>query len=121
MGIVVKRIGGPALVPGGLDPFRFSQLGSLSSVLRKAGFGKVEEETKSLPWTWPGTAEEVWEQGQAVATPFLPLLQRIPEAKRDEINREVITAIQQYADGDSIKFGALVVVASGTKTEAIRS
>jgi len=115
MGIVVKRIGGPALVPGGLDPFRFSQPGSLSSVLRKAGFGKVEEETKSLPWTWPGTAEEVWEQGQAVATPFLPLLQRVPDAKRDEINGEVITAIQHYADGDSIKFGALVVIASGTK------
>jgi SAM-dependent methyltransferase len=115
MGVVVKHVGGPALVPGGPDPFRFAQPGSLSSVLRKAGFGNVEEETNSLPWTWPGTAEEVWEQAQAVATPFLPLLQRVPISKRDEIDRDVITAIQQYAEGDSIKFGAVVVLVSGTR------
>jgi len=120
MGIVVKHVGGPTLVPGGPDPFRFAQPGSLSSVLRKAGFNEVEEETKSLPWTWPGTAEEVWEQAQAVATPFLPLLQRIPRSKRDEIDREVIAAIQQYADADSIKFGAAVVLVSGTKAKEVR-
>jgi len=115
MGIVAKHIGGPTLVPGGPDPFKFAQPGSLSSVLRKAGFAHIEEETKSLPWTWPGTAEEVWEQAQAVATPFLPLLQRIPASRRNEIHREVIDAIQQYADGDSIKFGAVIVLVSGTK------
>ena len=115
MGIVAKHVGGPTLVPGGPDPFRFAQPGSLSSVLRKAGFTHIEEETKSLPWTWPGTAAEVWEQAQAVAAPFLPLLQRIPAFKRNEIDREVIDAIQQYADGESIKFGAVIVLVSGTK------
>jgi SAM-dependent methyltransferase len=115
IGVVLKHVGGPAIVPGGPDPFKFAEPGSLSSMLRKAGFGNVEEETKTLPWTWPGTAEEVWEQAQAVATPFLPLLQRIREEKRDEINHEVITAIQQHADGNSIRFGAVVVLASGTK------
>jgi hypothetical protein len=82
--------------------------------MRKAGFGDVKEETRTLPWTWPGTAEEVWEQAQAVATPFLPLLQRIPAGKKDVIDQNAITAIQQHADGDSIKFGATVVLASGT-------
>ena len=115
MGIVAKHVGGPTLVPGGPDPFKFAQPGSLSSVLGKAGFAHIEEETTSLPWTWPGTAEEVWEQAQAVAAPFLPLLQRVPASKRNEIDREVITAIQQYADGESIKFGAVIVLVSGTK------
>ncbi len=115
MGTVVKHVGGPALVAGGPDPFRFAAPGSLSSVLEKAGFSNVVEETRTLPWTWPGTAEEVWEQARAVATPFLSLLQKVPEDKRNEINREVIAAIQQYADGNSIKFGAMVVLASGTK------
>ncbi len=86
MGIVAKHVGGPVLVPGGADPFKFGRPGSLSAELRKAGFANVEEETKSLPWTWPGTAEEVWEQAQAVATPFLPLLQRVPAERRDEID-----------------------------------
>jgi SAM-dependent methyltransferase len=115
IGVVVKRVGGPAIVPGGPDPFKFAQPGSLSSVLRTAGFSNAEEETKTLPWTWHGTAEEVWEQAQAVATPFLPLLQRVPAEKRDEIDREVITAIRQYVDGDSIKFGAVVMLASGMR------
>jgi len=114
MGVVVDHVGGPAIAPGGPDPFRFCNSGSLSSVMRKAGFGDVKEETRTVPWTWPGTAEEVWEQAQAVATPFLPLLQRIPAGKRDAIDQNAITAIQQHADGDSIKFGAMVVLASGT-------
>ena len=114
MGVVLDHVGGPAIEPGGPDPFRFCNPGSLSSVMRKAGFGNVKEETRTVPWTWPGTAEEVWEQAQAVATPFLPLLQRIPAGKKDAIDQNAITAIQQYADGDSIKFGAIVVLASGT-------
>lgn len=115
IGVVVKRVGGPALAPGGPDPFKFAQPGSLSSVLREAGFSPVEEETTTLPWTWPGTAEEVWEYMQSVSMPFLPLLQRIPAEKRDKINREVLATIQQYAEGDSIKFGAAVVLAAGVK------
>ena len=114
MGVVLDHVGGPAIEPGGPDPFRFCNPGSLSSVMRKAGFGDVKEETRTVPWTWPGTAEEVWEQAQAVATPFLPLLQRIPAGKKDAIDQNAITVIQQYADGDSIKFGAIVVLASGT-------
>jgi SAM-dependent methyltransferase len=114
MGVVLDHVGGPAIAPGGPDPFRFCNPGSLSSVMRKAGFGDVKEETRTVPWTWPGTAEEVWEQAQAVAAPFIPLLQRIPAGKRDAIDQNAISAIQQYADGDSIKFGAIVVLASGT-------
>ena len=115
MGIVGKHVAGPVLVPGGADPFKFGSPGSLSAELRAAGFADVEEKTTTLPWTWPGTAEEVWEQAQAVATPFLPLLQRVRAEQRHEIDRDVLSAIQQYADGDSIKFGAAVVLASGTK------
>ena len=115
IGVVLKHVGGPAISPDGPDPFKFSRPGSLSSLLRQSGFNHVEEETKTLPWTWPGTAEEVWQQAQAVSTPFLPLLQRVPPEKRDEVDREVITAIQQYADGDSIKFGAAVMLVSGVR------
>jgi len=115
MGIVGKHVAGPVLVPGGADPFKFGSPGSLSAELRAAGFADVEEKTTTLPWTWLGTAEEVWEQAQAVATPFLPLLQRVRAEQRHEIDRDVLSAIQQYADGDSIKFGAAVVLASGTK------
>lgn len=54
MGVVHRHVGGPLLQPDGPDPFRFAAPGSLSAVFRSAGFNSVEEETKTLPWTWPG-------------------------------------------------------------------
>jgi len=115
MGVVHAHVGGPILTPGGLDPFRFAEPGSLSRVLHEAGFAEVAEETRTLPWTWPGTPQEVWEQAQAVSTPFLPLLQRVPLEKWDEINRAVYAAIEKYVVGGKIEFGATVVLASAAR------
>jgi ubiquinone/menaquinone biosynthesis C-methylase UbiE len=114
MGVVAQRLGGLTLPPG-QDPFRFAQPGSLASVLHQSGLQEVEEQSRTLPWTWPGKPEEVWELMQAVATPFLPLLGRIREENRSEIDAEVLSAMGRYADGDSVKFGAVVVFASGTR------
>ncbi len=114
LGIAHKYAGGPRTDPD-QDPCRYGQPGSLSAALQQAGFERIEEQTKSLPWTWPGGAEEIWEQVRAVSTPFLPMVKRVPEVKRDEMNREVLQSVRKYSDGDSIKFGAVVVLAAGTK------
>jgi SAM-dependent methyltransferase len=113
MGIVHRQVGGP-LLAGGQNPFKYGPPGSLSAALRHAGF-EAEEETRNVPWTWPGTPEEVWQQAQAVATPFLPMLQRVPPEERERIDAEVLAAIRQYVEGDSVKFGAVVVFAAGAK------
>jgi SAM-dependent methyltransferase len=115
-GILLKHVGGRMLEPGGQDPFKFAQPGSLSGALRDAGFHPVEEDTKTLPWAWPGTVEEVWEYARSVSTPFRPLLERVPAHQWDKINADVHAAVMQYAHGDCVKFGVQVVLASGTKT-----
>jgi SAM-dependent methyltransferase len=115
MGVVHKYAGGERTAPG-QDPCRYGQPGSLSAAIREAGFQQIEEATKTVPWTWPGPAEEVWEQAQAMSTPFLPMIKRVPAEKWEELNREVLKSLGRYADGGSIKFGAVVVLASGTKT-----
>jgi SAM-dependent methyltransferase len=115
MGVVATHVGGPTLVAGGPNPFKFAHPGSLSSALRGAGFEGVKEETRTLPWTWPGTVEEVWEYARSVAAPFRPLLERVPTEKWDQINSEVHATIRPYAEGEYVKFGAVVVLASGTK------
>ncbi|MGA2643121.1 MAG: class I SAM-dependent methyltransferase [Candidatus Sulfotelmatobacter sp.] len=115
MGVVHRHVGGPLLLEGGPDPFRFARPGSLSAVLRSAGFRAVEEETKTLPWTWPGTSEEVWEQTRAVAVPFRPMLDRVPANVWPQVDKDVQAAIGQYVNGENIEFGASVVLASGTK------
>jgi hypothetical protein len=103
------------LAPEGPNPFRFSEPGSLSAVLRTAGFNAVEEQTKTLPWSWPGPVDEVWEQAQAVAVPFRPMLERVPAEKWPEIHAAVHEAVRKYSDGETIAFGASVVLASGKK------
>ncbi len=114
MAIVHAHVGGPLISPGGPDMFRFSKPGSLSAKLGLAGF-EAQEEIKTLPWTWPGGVEEVWEYVRSVSTPFRPLLERVPKDKWDAINAEVRAAIGKYVDGDSVKFGAVVVLAAGRK------
>jgi ubiquinone/menaquinone biosynthesis C-methylase UbiE len=115
MGVVHKHVGGALLQPGGPDPFRYARPESLSEALRGAGFRELHEETKTLPWTWPGTAEEVWEQAQAVSVPFRPMLDRVAAEMWPRIHEEVLAAIGQLVQGENILFGASVVLASGTK------
>jgi SAM-dependent methyltransferase len=115
MGVVHRCIGGPLLAPDGPNPFRFSEPGSLSAELRNAGFHQVQEETRTVPWTWPGPADEVWEQARAVAVPFRPLLDRVPADEWPKIHAEVRAAVERYSEGENIAFGATVVLASGQK------
>src|SRR5271168_1408815 len=108
MGVVHKRVSGPLLPPGGPNPFRFASSGSLSEVLRGSGFRDVHEQTKTVPWTWPGAPEEVWDQMQAVAVPFRPMLDRVPSNMWPQIHAEVHAAIAKCVVGENIEFGVSV-------------
>jgi ubiquinone/menaquinone biosynthesis C-methylase UbiE len=111
--VVHRHIGGTMLEPGGPNPFRFSVSGSLSQVLRSAGFQEVEESIRTVPWTWPGDAAEVLEYFRSCSTAFQPLLDRVPQEKWPAILAEAHSAIEHYRVGDEIRFGANVVLASG--------
>lgn len=111
--LVQRHIGGALLPAGGADPFRFSAAGLLSEVMRAAGFENVEETIRNLPWTWTGDAEEVFEYSRAVAAPFRPMLDRVPDEMWPAIRTEAKAAIERYRVGDEIRFGADVIFVSG--------
>ena len=115
IGVVHRHVGGPFLEPKGPDPFRFSRPGSLSEALSQSGFSSVHEEARTVPWTWPGPPEEAWEQQRAIATPFLPMFNRVPTDAWPNINEEVHAAIRHHEKNGAIEFGATVVLASGRK------
>ena len=115
IGTVLKHVGGPAIPPGGANPFRFADPGSLAKVLVNAGFAAVREETRELPWTWPGSVEDVWEYARSVSAPFRPLMERVPAERWEQINKEAHAAIGRYSDGKKVDFGAVLVLASGSK------
>ena len=115
IGIVHQHVGGPLTLPG-QSPFEYARPGSLSAALERAGFD-AQEQTRNIAWTWPGTAEEVWEQVQAVAAPFIPMFERVPRASWGSIHAEVLASVGRYVDGNRVKFGAVVVFAAGAKGE----
>jgi ubiquinone/menaquinone biosynthesis C-methylase UbiE len=113
MGLVHKHVGGEMVKSEAASPFRFAAAGSLSEVLQDAGFQAVEESIRNLPWTWFGEPEEVFEYACGCATPFRPMLERVPEAMWPSIRAEAVAAMEKYRVGDEIRFGANVVFASG--------
>ena len=115
IGVVHRHLGGPLVQSANQDPCRFGEPGSLSAVLRSAGFDEVKEETMTLPWTWPGPPEEIWEQVQASAVAFRPMLDRVPTEMWPRIHADVHAAIRKYFDGNRVLFGATVVFAAGIK------
>lgn len=101
--------------PGAARMFRLGNSGVLSTALCDAGFIDVEEAIRTIPWTWPGTAEEAWEYFQAVTAPFKPVLEAIPADRRAEVDAAVVRAIRKHETGGEIRFNAEFVFASATR------
>ncbi len=95
--------------------FAFGQPGLLAGHMRAAGFEGVTEDFCNVPWTWPGSPEEVWEYFQEVTVPFAPLLQSVPAERRSEVDAAVVKAISEFQEGAEIKFAAKVNITSAVK------
>ena len=115
IGSVLRMLSGSAMPASGRKMFALADEGKLTQALRQAGFSQVKEELVTVPWTWIGTPEEVWEYFQDVAVPFASFLQSIPAEHRPEIDAAVLKAINEYYDGTSIKFTATVNIAVAAK------
>jgi hypothetical protein len=115
MGVVHRHVGGPLLQPDGPNPFKYGEPGSLSEVFREAGFNALEEETRTLPWIWPGPVEGLWEYAQSISVPFRPLLQRVPAEKWPQVHAAVHDEVRRFFDGEKVVFGVSVVFVSGRK------
>jgi hypothetical protein len=90
-------------------PMRFSQPGSLSAELWTAGYDDVKEETRTFDLVWPGTAETLWRWW----TGMTRIDQQIPSDQLETFRHDLMASFNRYADGDSTRFSADVVIASG--------
>lgn len=115
IGAILRMLPEASVPESGRKMFALGNKGVLTQVLRQAGFSGVKEELVTVPWTWMGTPEEVWEYFQDVAVPFASFLQSIPAERRPEIDAAVLKEISQYYDGTSIKFTATVNIAVAVK------
>jgi ubiquinone/menaquinone biosynthesis C-methylase UbiE len=115
IGTILRMLPDVVTSESGRKMFALGDEGVLSQAMLQAGFSQVNEELVTVPWTWMGAPEEVWEYFQDVAVPFASLIQSIPVDRRDEIDAAVLKAISKYYDGTSIKFTATVNIAVAVK------
>lgn len=115
VGTLLRLLPGLSVPDSGRKMFAFGSPDTLPQLLRDAGFAAVEENFLTVPWTWPGQPEEVWQYFQEVTVPFAALLQSIPEAQREQTDAGVVRAIARYYDGKEIKFTATVNITSACK------
>lgn len=111
--VLWKYVQIPSLAPGAFDQFRFAPVGTLSAAFREAGLRQVQEEYRTIPWPWPGSAEQYWDfrrEGQVGR-----LIERVVSEQREKVIDEVIESIRQYYDGQQVNFTAVIVVASGVR------
>lgn len=94
---------------------KFGEPDVLAAQMRKAGFAKVNESLEYVSWTWPGTAEEVWEYFQDVAVPFQSTVQAVPADRRGEIDQAVLQAMKKYQVGNEVRFTAHVNITTAEK------
>jgi hypothetical protein len=92
--------------------FRFGEPGALTAALQQAEFRSIEETFRVVPWSWPGTPEEVWDYFQEVTVPFKPLFAAIAGEKRETVKAEVLREIGRFYDGTQVNFTATICLAS---------
>jgi len=112
IGTILKLFPGLQLPATGAAMFKFDQTGTLAQALKDAGFSHAHDEIREVEWTWPGSAEEVWEYFQAVTVPFSPLFKAIPQSQREDLNRRVLESISSYKNGDRVQFGGKFMLAT---------
>ena len=115
IGTVLKILPDLKLSPAGKSMNSFGTADVLGKQVREAGFVLVEENLNYVPWTWPGTAEEVWEYFQDVAVPFQSTLHAIPDQRKGEIDKAVLDAMKKYQVGDEVRFTAHVNITTAEK------
>ena len=115
IGTLLRLFPGSDMPAAARKMFAFGQPGLLAGKLRAAGFSAVEEKFLTVPWTWPGTPEEVWEYFKEVTIPFAPLIKSVPPERQAEVDNAVAAAISQYAQGSEVKFTAKVNITTAEK------
>ena len=115
IGAILRTFPELKLPASGAAMFKFGQQGKLTAMLRDAGFASVNEEFRSVPWSWPGPPEDVWAYFKDVTVPFKPLFEGIPAERRGEADAAVLDAMRNYYDGQQVNFTATIALATAER------
>jgi SAM-dependent methyltransferase len=97
------------------DPLRYARPGSLSAALCGAGFRRVAESERALPFPWHGSPEGAWQGLHELQPAVRHLFAGVPPEERSLVRRRVLRAIEPYFDGRQVNFTGVVVLGTGVR------
>lgn len=112
-GVLRRFVNIPDPEPDAPSIFRFAAPGTLSDVMKEAGFHPVSEETIRITCERIGPPEDFWQEFREVAAPFRPLIAGLPPEKRSQLDEEVLAAMNPFHTGDRLRFHVDVNLACG--------
>jgi SAM-dependent methyltransferase len=114
VGVVLRHLDPPPPPPppDAPTPFRFAEPGSLTAVLEQAGFSEVEEDRRTVPLPWPGSAEEAWEHVSGIAAPFRAMLAALGE-RRAQTEAEIVETLRTYDRDGTLEMDGEIVIVTG--------
>lgn len=104
----------PALSPDAPGVFRMATPGTISGILRDAGFEDVTEEEAPLRYTY-ASGEMYFENFMDMAAPLRPIYLGLSPSQQQEAKREMIGEIERYRQGDAVAVPGVAIVARGVK------
>lgn len=110
----VAQRSGTQPIPNAPDPCRYGAPGSLSAVLRAAGFQDVREEERRLIWSFPGTPLQFWQcQAEIGGAYSLPSWETLSAQQQEAARAESLRLLQPFQHGDLLDITVVVNVATG--------
>lgn len=97
-------------------PFRFAASGRLAKAMTAAGFDRVDESVREIPWDYPGTPEDFWVAAQEISSSLFGWFREsLTAGAFDAASREVQAGLRERFDGRKVAFSAAMVLASGER------
>jgi ubiquinone/menaquinone biosynthesis C-methylase UbiE len=97
-------------------PFRFAAPGSLSKVMKAAGFTNVREEARVVAWDFPGDPAAFWDAIHEITSAAFDWFRaELSPADLAAAGAEVQAAARAQYDGAKVRFTATMVLATGER------
>jgi SAM-dependent methyltransferase len=101
--------------PDAPHPFMFGERGRLRRTLEASGFSDAREEVRIIPGRWRGPLEQYWQQFSEIAAPFRPLIASLEPDARAQVEAEILAALREFRDGQSLTLPLEIVIGTGTR------
>jgi hypothetical protein len=105
----------PPPAPDAMEAFRFAPPGKLREVLSQAGVMAPSERVFQFTMPAPMTVDEFWVLRREMSDQMRNKIAALPPAQAEDVRREVLAAISEYATDEGLSFPGEVLIVSGAK------